>query len=91
MEGYYEKTGNEWDYGNEESGISGNWYISCIALLKVDKMDRDYGMFGVYEVKLGARVYADTTVTAPVSLGEWDTEYTLTEPDYESGANTETD
>jgi len=91
MDGYYEKTGNEWDYGNWDSGISGNWYISCIAVLKVDKMDRDYGMFGIYSVKMGARVYADASVTAPVSLGQWDTEYELAEPDYESGDNIETD
>ena len=54
-------------------------------------MDRDYSMFGQYDVKLGARVYSDTTVTAPVSLGQWDTEYTLSEPDYTSGEATETD
>ena len=54
-------------------------------------MDRDYSMFGQYDVKLGARVYSDATVTAPVSLGQWDTDYTLSEPDYTSGEATETD
>ena len=40
-------------------------------------MDRDYGMFGEYDVKLGARVYADTTVTTPTSVGEFNTDYWL--------------
>jgi hypothetical protein len=52
-----------------------------VAVLKISKMDRDYGMFGLYEVKLGARVYADATVTDPVNLGEFDTTYELYEPD----------
>jgi len=59
----YEKTGDAGDYGNWESGITGNWYIRCTALLKIDKMDRDYEMFGVYDVKLGARVYTDAVAT----------------------------
>jgi hypothetical protein len=91
-EAVYEKTGNEWDYGNWESDITGNWHISCIAVLKIDKMDLDYSIFGAYEVKLGARVYATYDVTQPVSLGEWDTEYTLDEPEYnESGTTDETE
>lgn len=56
-----------------------------MAVLKISKMDRDYGMFGLYEVKLGARVYADATVMDPVNLGEFDTTYELDEPDYDSG------
>ena len=46
-------------------------------------------MFGEYEVKLGARVYADATVTTPVSVGEFNTEYWLAEPVYEEAGETD--
>lgn len=81
----YQKTGNAGDYGNWDSEyISGNRYISCIASLEISKIDRDYSIFGMYDVKLGSRVYASTAATDFVSLGEYDTTYMLEEPEYES-------
>ena len=51
-------------------------------------MDRDYGMFGKYDVVLGARVYADPAAGVFVSLGEYETTYRLDEPEYTDGDST---
>lgn len=68
----YTYAADEYEYMNYDSAISGNKFVGCTAVLNIDKMDRDYTMFGEYDVIMGTRVYTDaTTDTAPISLGEF--------------------
>jgi len=76
--GAYMPTYYDEDYEQEEYGD--NRYISCVAMIEIPKIDRDYGIFGEYDVKLGTRVFtSDTDFT---SLGEFSTTYYLEEPEY---------
>lgn len=74
----------------EDSAVTGNKRIEIAAKLSVPKEDRDYEMFGEYEVKFGCRVYANANSASWVSLGEFDTEYFLEEPDYEDFGENQT-
>lgn len=88
----YTYAADEYEYMNYDSAISGNKFIGCTAVLNVSKMDRDYTMFGEYDVIMGTRVYTDaTTDTAPISLGEFETKYFLEEPEYTDGDSTTSD
>lgn len=87
----WQKTDYYDDYGNWESEISGNWHVSCVVQLEVPKIDRDWGMFGEYEVKLGARVYASETAATFAPVGEFATTYDLVSPDYETDTNLQAD
>lgn len=84
----YEKSYWEEDYGSADSDISGNKNVTCVALLKISKMDRDYSMFGQYDVVIGSRVYASDVDTTFASLGEYETQYYLEEPEYDDGNET---
>lgn len=58
------------DYQNADSpAITGNRRIVCTLTLSVEKTDRDLNMFGVYKVKLGARVFESASAENFVSLG----------------------
>lgn len=81
----YQRSSNDTDYFQGDSDISGNKLFMCLAKLKIDKMDRDYGMFGKYDVVLGTRIYADPQAADFVSLGEYETSYRLDEPEYTDG------
>ena len=63
-----------------------NQLIRCSIELKVPKIDRDYSIFGDYEVTLGARGYASADFdTEFVSLLEEETDFFLEESFYDSG------
>lgn len=80
-DGLWMKIGDDTDYDVYESSIPGNSHFTCVVELAVSKEGRDFGMFGDYMVKIGARVMkADSS--AFVNLGERDTEYWLDEPRY---------
>lgn len=50
-------------------------------MIEIPKLDRDYSIFGEYDVTLGTRVFtSDTDFT---SLGDFATSYYLEEPTYE--------
>lgn len=48
----------------------------------IPKIDRDFGMFGEYNVTTGIRVYSSAAATDFISLGEQSFQYTLNEPSY---------
>jgi hypothetical protein len=51
-------------------------------MIEIPKIDRDYGIFGEYDVKLGTRVFTSMSDTEFTSLGDFDTTYYLEEPEY---------
>ena len=61
----YDLNSSEYGQGSDftstaEQMEDGDWYYhACFISLEIPKEDRDYGIFGEYDVKLGARYYAD--------------------------------
>jgi hypothetical protein len=76
----YKPTSYDEDYEQEVHGD--NRYISCVAMIEIPKIDRDYGIFGEYDVKLGTRVFTSMSDTEFTSLGDFSTTYYLEEPEY---------
>ena len=58
--------------------------------MNIPKENRDPRMFGIYNVRMGARVYADLMDTAPVNLGDFNFQYELKKPEYDFGSAGET-
>jgi len=58
-------------------GFEGQLFAPCKASIEYDgKLDDTNAIFGIYDVKMGARIYASDTDTAPLSLPEQ--EFTVT-------------
>ena len=69
--------------GDSDFGFK-NKVQSCLAQLEIEKMVDNSSLFQEYDVKLGARVYADKDDTNPISLTESSTTMTIQAPTYEA-------
>ena len=78
----YVKSTDEQKYQSYDSEIPGNVFQSCMAEQSIPKIDRDFGMFGQYNVTTGIRVYPSASSSDFISLGEQSFQYTLNEPSY---------
>ena len=59
---------SEWSYETYGSSIEGNFVQPCMADFPISKQDRDLSIFQSYNLTAGARIYADSSDTEPITM-----------------------